>query len=233
MISKEIDNHLFETLLKLAVTQDHYHELASIPSEDELSGQYFVTPEFERKIRRLIRKEKYSHIPKLVGQYILKIAAGVAIILALTLGTILTVPEVRATVLNVIIEWFDTNTSYRFSESSETTVVLRPSYLPTGFHESSISQTGSMTTIIYKDIEDNSIYYICAPIHAGYSFAIDNEHSDHSQITINGIKADLYKAQTDQDSTHIIWQENQTSLHLMSTITYQELIKMAESIQIK
>ncbi|NLV20721.1 MAG: DUF4367 domain-containing protein, partial [Syntrophomonadaceae bacterium] len=38
---------------------------------------------------------------------------------------------------------------------------------------------------------------------------------------------------TDQDSTHIIWQENQTSLHLMSTITYQELIKMAESIQIK
>jgi len=60
-----------------------------------------------------------------------------------------------------------------------------------------------------------------------------NKRFDHYQTTINGIKADLYKAQTDQDSTHIIWQENQTSLHLMSTITYQELIKMAESIQIK
>jgi len=232
LISKEVDNQLWETLLKLAVAQNHYHELIAIPSEDELSGQYSFSPQFSRRMRSLIWKDKTTRVKRSFSQYSVKIAISIAIILALTFGTVMTIPEVRATVVNVIIEWFDTNTSFRFSgnvPSQETSNLWQPSYLPQDFHEFSTTKTGAMTTVIYKN-DEKLIYFVYAQAHDGYSLSVDNEHSYYAQININGVKADLFKAQTEEDCSHIIWQENGTSLHLISTISYEELIKMAESM---
>lgn len=233
MINREVDKEIFETLLKLAITQNHHHELAAIPSEDELSRQYSFSPRFINRIGRLIRKEKHARAIRSFSQYTVKTAAVIAIILALTFGAVMAMPEVRATVFDVIIEWFDTHTSYSFSQNTsprKEILLWQPSYLPANFHESSMKRAGDITTVVYKNDAENLIYFIYTQANEGYSFAIDNEHAVHSQIKLNGIPADIFKAKTALDSSHVIWQENGFSLHLMSTIPYEELIKMADSI---
>lgn len=165
-----------------------------------------------------------------------KTAAVIALILAITLGSIFSIAQVRATVLNAVMEWLDTYTDFRFIENTsqeETAILWRPAYVPDGFYESALTKTGDITTITYQNDEETPIYFIYASAHEGYSFAIDNEHSEHSQVKINGVQADLFKARTDQDSSHVIWQKGNSSLHIMSIVNYEELLKMAASTNIK
>ena len=230
MISPEIDRQLFDTLLQEAVRENHHREMAAVPSEDELAGQYAFSPAFDPKMRRLLRKDRLASLFH-AWRYPAKTAtAAVIILLTLALGGLLLVPEVRAAVVNVVIEWLDTHTSFHFTEDTPAPTSWRPSYLPGGFYEASVIETGKITNVVYKNAEETAIYFIYAPAQAGYSFAIDNEHSDYAETSIDGIKINLFRARSPQDSNHVIWQQGSLSFGLMSTIHYQELLKMAESV---
>lgn len=233
MIDQKVADQVFETFLKMAVIQNHDNELAAIPSEAELSLQHSFSPQFAKRVQGLIWRDRYIRAKRSASNYMVKIAVGFIIILVLTFSAVMTMPEVRAAVFDVVIEWFNDHTSYRFSENTETqdsTSPWTPAYLPENFYQASITKTGEMTTVIYKNDHDQLIYLIYASAHEGFSLAIDNEHTSHALIMLNGIQADLFKAQTEEDNNHIIWQINRTSLHIFSNINCQELIKIAESI---
>lgn len=233
MINQEADGELFETLLRLAVTQNHINEMALIPSENELSNYYSFSSQFNKKIHRLIRKEKYTNAIRFLNKYLVTTAVALAIILVLTFCRIMMVQEVRATVVNVIIEWFDNNTDFRFTNQmvpQESNVLCRPSYIPYNFYEQSVERTGQITTVIYINADKQSIYFIYSPAQAGYSFGVDNDNSYYSLVSINGVDAHLFKAKSKKDSNHLIWQDSDTSFSLISTINYTELIKMAKTI---
>jgi len=233
MINEKVDQAVFEKLIELAVIENHTKELAAIPSVWEPSTAYTFSNSFESRMKKILSKYRKKIAFSHTLHFTRKAAAFIIIFLGISFGFLLSAPNVRAAVSETIIQWYDKYTRFSFSNVEtvgENTGVWRPEYLPAGFFEESVLEVGPITNITYKNANESLIVLTYAPIDEGYSFSIDNEHTLKSDILIGGEHAYLFKANTENDESYLIWEKEGISFQVQSTVHYAELIKMAESV---
>ena len=124
----------------------------------------------------------------------------------------------------------------RMAESVRITLPRwRPTWLPEGYEEISTDDDGPYQKVVYANDADEKIEWVYALPHEGLSISIDNEHSDYSEIEINGCSVQLYVSNTEGWPSFLIWMNEEETVFFMlqGEAPPEDLIRMAESISVE
>ena len=91
----------------------------------------------------------------------------------------------------------------------------------------------SIHEITYQNEYGEKIYFEYS-IPSG-ALTIDNEHSDYSEIEINGCKAHLFASNTEGKPSFLLWTDEKEKVFFMleGEAPPEDLIRMAESISVE
>lgn len=237
----ELNNRLFETILTAAVEENFQRELKALPSEEALRNEFTPSPELKQRIQKIIKKSYHQLVRRKAAAIAKKAAVIIAIIIPISLASLLSVEASRIAIFNTVVEWksdyvniyFQENSSGQSSQDTNGNNLYKPQYLPDGFIEIETVKFGATQRIKYQNDKNVSIIFDQTPLSEGGTTILDREHTIYKEIILNGRKASLFAAKTPEDKTYIVWQSSKTSFKLYSIIDEKELIKMAENIDIK
>ena len=228
MINRAVDKAIYEAIIKCAVLDVIDEEMEAMPSDEELAEMYPISPVFDRKMKKLIKKNS-KPVRKPIIKHLTRAVACLFIILGISFSGFLTVSAVRLTIFDIIAEWFETRTTYGDGIVADD-LSNYPSYIPEGFSMAEIFEDGNFALIVYANEEKEEIKFRFSTENQNYDFYIDNEQSDFSEIIIGGTVVHLYKSNTPEYENHIMWQNDTTYFRIDSLYDCNELMKIAESI---
>lgn len=171
---------------------------------------------------------------------VLRTAAVLLLVLSLTAGAVLWAsPAARvwaAELARMLMVWTDVSADFLFhgGDAAETDLSCwRPTWLPEGYEEVEVWDPGGIYKITYENAEGQSLTLRCISPNTS-AVNMDNEHSDYSEVTINGSKAYLLVSNAEGWQSSLIWtnEENSVMFILRGYISAEDLIRMAESVRI-
>lgn len=218
---------IFEALLKEAVIQNSLNELNSYPSEEELV-HISISEECDKKVRKTIRKFRYTHRTSNILKHMQRVASFLLLILGISSMVLLSFKEVRAACYDVIIRIYDKYIQYEFHSQADITN-KELSYIPDGYHLVGNTITASG---LFIECENSEGEYIHFSYSTGGVVHVDNEHYLISDIVINGAKGQFFAAEDELFPNFAIWYDDAGSYRLTATaLNKNEMIKIAENIQ--
>lgn len=219
---------VIEALLRQAAIDNFYIELDSLPPDEELGKLYTFSHEHDERMRRLFSKERLHDRIRTTTKWGLRAVATIAIALSIVFGALMLVPEVRATVVRTVIEWFDGFVSFTSNVPITDLVNLEPGFIPVGFSEEWRDETDTITVVMYVDEEGMYIIFKSVPI--GGLLSVDNENVEHSLNVIAGTEYHVFTSITQDGENHVIWEFDDQRLFLGSSISMEILLRMAVSV---
>jgi hypothetical protein len=240
-----------EQQLKLALDEFLLQELAKIPGELELSARQFFSRRFEHKMKHLLRHapvDKPQDADNSRGE---EAAAPVrfftkgkkrfliaAIILAL-LASIMSFSAAREAVISFFVHIYEkfsvivfesapeTDTSSTFSSSEQDARSFLPTWVPPGYvQQGELTISKPMVSITYVNSQGGIIIVDCTYASA-LQMKIDTENATTENIYIRN-SLGIYLSNKGHQS--LFWKEGSYVYSLFGTITKEELLKMADSI---
>jgi hypothetical protein len=148
-----MDDNVFEALFRQAIIDEYNKEIESIPQKSKLISLVSLSPEFDKRMKKLFLQDRRKDILTKIEYYGKRVAVVFLLVITIISFILLTNPEVRAAIKNVLIEWYDKYTSiiFRGQETNDTGDIKEfvPEYLPEGFKKSWVSIEGNITDIEY------------------------------------------------------------------------------------
>ena len=206
--------------------------LKDIPSDEEIPVHEFSNA-FEQAMEELVRttkKQKKSY------RGLQRVAAMFAAVL-IGSGAFFTVnAEARHIFVGWIKELTDDYLIYRYEEDpipSGEPLVYRPTWIPEGYSEFFVDEDDDTKLVAYSNEagEIIKLSYIHNPDETDWF--ISTENTVKESTTINGNKADMLISTDPDTAGGILWSdENNCAFMLTGFLEVDDLIKMAESIQV-
>ena len=186
----------------------------------------------------------------------LRIAAvACLIIISMVFTACMCIPEVRESMWNAFVEWYDDHISVRFKQHEDATgdvtkeeessdIQEPPSriednvvatYLPEGYY-SEVSETSSMFThILCYDAEGNMMFRLVQTVLGDADeddILLDNENDPITTMHINGSEGILVEYPDVPGLYYLVWQDESYQYSLYGSFTsVSELMKIAEGIR--
>lgn len=227
------DDRLLQNILLDAAAEEYAEELASAEA-------VATSPHFQRQMSKMLANPNAwaKRRKRPLWKQCLSRAAMLLLVCSLTLGAMMAVsPTVRATITRWVIEWYDTQILYRFF--GEAPPGEMPSYeitkLPTGYEKVEESRELMDTVIIlYKNKENDTIYFDYSYMREGTLFGVDTEHAEIYEINIHNCSGHFYKSTNPKESNAVVWLDEQKKIMFMVDGFFEkdELLEMAESIEL-
>lgn len=206
------------------------------PGADELPKHKF-SKRFERKMARLIAREKRSPRMRRAITAAKRVAVFLLVCSALTISCLMTVEAFRMKVIEIVTEVFEDLTHFSFLspvESSDEIGELTFSYLPENMEEVSleIDDTILSQRILFQNTEGQQLTVIQQSVgsESGYDVILDTENSVTYKTIIDGEDATVV---TKEEWSAIIWSDEQNVWLLQGECAPNELVKVANGISIK
>lgn len=230
MINKDINDHIFEALFRQAVIDNYEEELSGIPSEEVLSGLYSFSDMHAARVKKLfLHEERVKRFQAAIKWARRSVAVIIASVLVVS-GALATVPEVRAAVKAVIVEWFGQFTKFTSGrEALQETQEWEPSYVPDGFTEDERYGDFGRRTIRYSDADGKAMTFTY--ISQSDSVSLDNEERSFSNIEMAGVTYYTFEAETSDKESSIIWDSDEYRFTVSGQLPVEELLKIAESVK--
>ncbi len=206
----------------------------TLPTKEELS--HIVIPdELEKKIQKLIAKERkfYYYWINTLGKRVAAII--LAIILCLTTVTF-SVKALREPFIRFIVETFEKFSNVIFvNDKSENDInvdlileKINPTYIPNGCMEEATFDDAMGYQVIYSNGSETIMYM--QAINKEGVLQVNTENVEYEEFNINGYDAIYY---SNKGTNTIVISGEKYIFTFESTIEKDELIKMAESIEIE
>ena len=229
-LSKQANERLWDALIKEALIQDCYNELAEL---EKTVRPHSFSERFEKNIAKMKRKVFGKERLKATGVIIRNTAAVVMIVIGLTFGVLLTQPEVYAAVENVIKSVFDKFDRYDFSGSDVTVETfnseMRFRYIPDGYYLSMGNYSPVYVQLIYTNDNDEITFEYA--IANGTVFSVDNEHKTHKTLYYGDIEYHYYESYDEDFTNTLIWNNKGYAFEIYAHLPQEELVKIAENIE--
>lgn len=223
MTDEALDNLARQALLD-AIHQEYGSLMAEMPEHNFL-------PEFEKKMRRMIRRANHP-----IRFRMIQTAACLLLAILLTGCTVLAVsPEARAAFAGWIKElqqeWF----SYRYAgevDSSPRNTVYFPAWLPEGYREVEAPEPGTFVRALYQNESGGLLSFAYQVGLEKTAFHVEWENTNIQPVTVSGKKADFYQ-NTPDGANVLVWTDEAQGIvfWLAAQLTEEELIQAAESLQ--
>lgn len=234
MVKNNYHDAVFETLLKRAVVENFENEMASIPSNEELAELYTFSKRHETRMKHLFRKERAKSYLLATAKFAKRIAAVFVVVMAILFGALLFNADVRAAVGNVIVDWYEKFTSFTFTgEKQINKSEWRPTYIPEGFEEVNVVVVGAFTDVFYTNATGIELRFTYSATLGDLNISVDNEQKQVELITIDGQDVTKVTALIPEIENGVIFQHQGYTFDIWSLIEIEELLKIAESIEIK
>lgn len=176
--------------LKNAFREAAAYEFRDIPHDDSQAPHEF-SAEFERKIAKLIQKEKsfFWHFVNTASKRV----AVIILVFVMLFTTACSVKAIREPIVRFITEVYETFTEY-FFDGEKTSVITEKyqiSAIPTGFSEESVFETDTVITVVYQNAQNNTIHFTQS-ITDGTTIYLDSEKGDRKTIAVSEYEVHLY-----------------------------------------
>lgn len=206
--------------------------LDMLPQKNELPD-YSVSPAFEEKLERLLRKGRRAEKRKSFFQSLGRVAAVLLLVSALSFAGLMTVDAAfREKVLQVFIQVFPEHTQYDYIGSQEDAVLpeLRLDALPEGFAVLSDEQFQQWVRKIHCENDAGNyldINIVVFPANAVGTQQIDTEDAQVREMDIQGREVTVVS----KNGWHILlWTEDSTVFTIFSDYALSELSPLIEGM---
>ncbi len=223
-----------EAELKVAAALSHEAFMSSLPEPEDCNEHRF-SERFDRKMEPLFALEK----KKLRSRGIIKNVAAVFLAILISLSVWLAIDtDARAAAVKWIREVFDNIVVYRLVDEHDT--MGKPSYVLTWIPE------GLELIESYDEEYGCGAFYLDETGMTGFAF--DYSYTSDSQmqiitkpgqviekVQINGIEADFYPENVDDDTRVLIWvdEEYNIMLSIAGNLDNDTILRIAENITVE
>lgn len=240
MKKAEMKDQIFEVMLKSAVEENFQRELQELPREKDLSEDYELSPPAREKIEKMIREARRHSCRLRIGKIAKRAAVVAAVVIPISVGSLLSVEASRNAIFNALMDWKPDHVDTRYqnkgvssdaSSSASGYSIIKPKYLPEGFFEARTVQTESDFVTQYRNEKGEEILLRESPLTKEGTFGVDTEHTTRKDIMINGVTASLFVANPSGGKSYLVWRNHTSSFYLSSEIPWEQLVKMAKSVE--
>lgn len=212
----------------MAAAQAREALLSSLPAPEECRHKFSFA--FERKMRRLLKKQKTR-----LAYQLLQRAASIFLAALIGVSTWLAVDtEARAAFFRWCKEIYETHVVYRFSgEEPMQTAAYRPTWLPRGYQEDSVfAPIEGSGSVVYKNDNGDILTFQYMPIQQGTVAAVVPETSIFKAVEINGLHGELYLESDPTKASVLAWFDDQGNLafSISGCLPESDIMHMAGSV---
>lgn len=216
-----------DMMLKEAAGEAEYALLKSLENKTYEPHQF--SNRFERKINKLIRRAKHP-----IRYNAMRSAAAILLVAVILFGMVFTIsPEVRAGVINWVKSTFMRYSQYS-SDGNNSNIEYEYFFqtVPSGYSELKIIDSKDGKTYLYINKEANLLQFTYAHGSRIDNFFVKTDLHTHIEGFVNENKADIYIANSNKESSAIVWQDSETDtlLCISAKADIDLLIAFAESV---
>ena len=192
--------------------------------------EHRFSPEFEKKMEKLIRKQRRTENQPPVFRTARKVAVILAICCTAAFSGLMTVEAFREQVLHFFTRKFTTHTEVEISaegyDADDDMYVLELSYLPEGLAETKTMQADTVLATIYK----NGAYFLNVSQHklsedGNWNMIFDTEDAETEFVEINGCRVWVIRK---SDVIQMAWPIENAYITLCGNLPWEEMEKIAE-----
>lgn len=227
----------FEELVRRALKENLRAEFPDVFDPDMEFPRPDFSPRYLRRERKLLSDPVgYARRQaRPVWQKALQTAACLVLCCAVLFAAMMAgSPSARAWVMERTVRWTEQFTEFTFISRNPKGVTedWRPAYIPEGFVETQAKWDGDIEHLQVTYETDDGYYFILSsmPARQSGSFNVDNEHSDYSEVEVNGHTASLFTSNTEGAPTYLLWTsaDQSTAFLMASNLDVDEILRIAE-----
>ena len=217
-----------EDALKSSVVKADRYEMEALPADNEIDHEF--SRDFERKIQKLIRKSKKSNTAMGWIAWRRRAVALVAAIIIL-FASAMSVPAVRASVIEFITEVYEKFTHIFFDESQSPWdapgefVRHEPTYIPEGFEL--VNKITNGLVLMEYEKENDFISYSQQRLE-NVSMHINTEGVELEELEFKGFSAKYY---SNRGVQNLLWHDGKYMYMVSSTLDRATVFKIADSVE--
>ena len=229
MNNNHLRDGLFEALFRQAVIDNFEQQMNEMPPEKELARLVSFSDGYDARMRRLFARESRKERMRATGKWARRVAAAIAITITISSGTLMAVPEVRATVKGTVVQWFEQFTMFVAHGTAPIKTDWTPEYVPEGFTESDRFETDNLTAVAYRNNAGEIIFFDCAT--GTNAISVNIEGVIQKQIWEGGRMYHTFEANTDEHMNSIVWDMEGCQFIISAYLPLAELLEVALSVK--
>ncbi len=227
-LSESAKERIFDIIIEDMLKESCKQEIDEFRKDDR---EHSFPADFDRKVRKIRNSIGRNKAVKTAVKIVIRTVITAASIMGIIFGGLLTQPNVSASVKDTIGDIFDGNDEFSFSnyagKTEEDSVIIGLGYVPEGYILASSYITPQNGTIIYKSDKGQLVFEFFAQNHDMYS---NNDYSNYISVISNGQEYFYYSDTDYLDTCTLVWNCNGYSYSLSASLSYDELITIAENI---
>ena len=218
-----------DEMLKAAASEANLSILNALPADEERVHTFSLS--FERKMRRLLRRERHISVYRFMSRAACFVAA-----VALAGATWLAVDiQARADFFSWIKENIDSYAAYRFvgdADKASGSAGYGLTWLPEGFTLSKQMSDGNFSSQIYVNTENQMISFISSQGADATSLFIGGDAEPVRKVMIGETPADFYQATETGSANALVWlsEDGETIFCLTAALPEETMIQIAEGV---
>lgn len=234
MKAEAVFDDIFEAMLRRAVIENLDREIDAMEDDVKREGPFAFSERHERRMKKLFARTLWRETFTSLSMWSRRVAAAVLIAVTLLFGALMFVPEVRAVVMDTVVEWYEKFTQFIFhsEENAAADAHWIITELPEGYEHLDSEYGEDMSYVDYANpLTGEMILFEYS--RENRSISINNEEMGYSAKTYGGVTYNLFVAKNPEDFNKLVWDKDGHRFILRSTLDQDELLKIASSIQKK
>jgi hypothetical protein len=230
-----MEDKVFDERLRAAIYRAAESDYMIDETESASSKIIDLSPRMKRSMRKMLTNPKRFvrdyHRPAYLR--VLRMTAMIVVMFSLTLGAVMAVsPTVRAAIVRSVRSWYGDHVEYTIRSEGDNDWVVQLGYIPKEMLLDVQSNASSQSIVMYENSESVQLFIIVA---WDGTVAINNEDVTITEQYINGNKAEIYHSlEVFHPNLVLLYYEKENVIvSISSTIEIEELIRIAENIQIR
>lgn len=226
---KHAGDELLDAVIKNAFTEVFQKEMEELEAEAPKFDDKRPQEEYLKIERQAYKKTQRKPIN--FWSVSRRIVASILVVLGLGGIILFCVPEVKASVLDTVVEFFENYVGFDFS-TNKTEIQLGEHtlyYLPKGYELTDSMESPAYNEYVFTN-EDN-IIILTGMMNDITEIGLDDENRTIQPITIHEYIAYALIPNNPEEDNMIIWGNEKQSFILEGSVSLDELIRMAKSIK--
>ena len=218
-----------DDMLRVAAAEANQAILDSLPLPKDCIHQF--SPQFERKMKRIIRRERHP-----VAYKFFQAAACFLVAVILTGTTWFTVDvEAREIFVAWVRQQYENLVEYRFegvAPDEEMLTSFAPTWLPDGYEETKVQSAGGTSIRSYSNSSGQVIRFIYSAGADATSLFLLSDQMTTEEVVVGTQKADFYKDADPQNANALVWKSESGDILYCITapLPKSDMVKIAESV---
>lgn len=227
---KHSNDELLDAVIKSAFTEVFQKEMEELEAESANYDDKRPSEEHLRIERQAYKKTQRK--PVAFWNVSRRIVASILVVLGLGGIVLFCVPEVKASVVDTVVEFWENHITFRFSKTNAQIQLGNHVlyYLPKGYELTDSINTSAIARFVFTDKSGNEIILHCMAETVSPP-DVDSERRTIQTIDIPGYEGYALLPDTAEDKTIVIWGNETESFMLYSNLPLNQLIDIVKNIK--